>query len=88
MRRYLVTLQMSIVLTASVWAQDIEPQAGADDSVSAAEEVPAESEEPTEAEEFDDPTLDEQGYAGEEEEDFRPSEEVQADKSITFPTDI
>ena len=88
MRRYLVALLTSILLSASPWAQDAEPVDGADESVSAVEEAPIEADEPAETEEIDDPTLDEPGYADEEEDDFRPSEEVQYDKSITFPTDI
>ena len=83
-----MTLLMSFVLTVPAWAQDLESQERADESVTAAEEAPAETEEPTEPEEIVDPTLDEQGYAGGEEDDFRPSEDVQSDTSIAFPTDI
>ena len=86
--RYLVALLSSILLSASLWAQEVEPADGADEPVSAAEEAPIEADEPAETEEIDDPTLDEPGYADEEEDDFRPSEEIQSDKSITFPTDI
>ena len=32
--------------------------------------------------------LDDQNYQGSEDDDFRPSEEIPADQSIPFPTDI
>ena len=88
MRRFLVALPMSIILAASAWALGVTPAEGADDSVDVAEEAPAEADEPAESEELDDPTLDEQGYSDEGADDFRPSEEIQSDQSITFPTDI
>jgi len=40
-----------------------------------------------EAEEVDDSDLDEQGFT-DEDNDFRPSEDIPADQSIPFPTDI
>ncbi len=40
-----------------------------------------------EAEEVDETGLDEQGFT-DEDDDFRPSEDIPADQSIPFPTDI
>jgi hypothetical protein len=85
-RRILTTLAISLVLTVSAPAQETEAE---DESTETADEVASPTEEaPVEAEEIDDPTLDEPGYADTEEDDFRPSEEIQADRSISFPTDI
>lgn len=86
MRRILTTLAVFLVLTVSAQAQETEVE---DESAETVDEVVGPTEEaPVEAEEIDDPTLDEQGYADSEEDDFRPSEEIQADRSIAFPTDI
>jgi hypothetical protein len=61
------------------WAQDTNT---ADDVV---EEV-----ETTESQELDaeDVNVDDGSYLDQDEEDFRPSEEIPADQSIPFPTDI
>ena len=39
------------------------------------------------AEDIDETGLDDQGFTGEDD-DFRPSEDIPADQSIPFPTDI
>ena len=44
-----------------------------------------ETEEPQEAEE---PVVDDEFYQDVDDEDFRPSEDIPADQSIPFPTDI
>ncbi len=68
------------VAFASVsWAQDTNT---ADDVV--------EKVETTESQELDaeDVNVDDGSYLDQDEEDFRPSEEIPADQSIPFPTDI
>ena len=86
MRRILTTLAVFLILTVSAQAQETEVE---DESTETVDEVAGPTEEtPVEAEEIDDPTLDEQGYSDSEEEDFRPSEDIQSDRSIAFPTDI
>ncbi len=74
---------LSALFLASVsWSQEAQDPAA---------ETEAEASETSEAsdDEEDDSDLDEQGYAGEEEEDdFIPSQEVTADQSIAFPVDI
>jgi len=93
--RLLFLLIISSFLAAPAWAQEIEneadqieePDFAADDS-----EEPVvgtdETEEPVaEAEEIDETGLDEQGFS-DEDDDFRPSEDIPADQSIAFPTDI
>ncbi len=77
-----------IALATTGWAQE----ADAPDEESGATETPVEaaaSAEPVNeesvSEEID---VDDGSYVDAEEEDFRPSEEISADQSITFPTDI
>ena len=75
MFRFLFFLIASSFFFVPAWAQeeDIEPDV-------------AETPEP-EAEEVDESGLDEQGFT-DEDDDFRPSEDIPADQSIPFPTDI
>ena len=75
MHRLLLSLLLACALALPLYAQDEE--SGQTD----AEE--AETEETTE-----DPELDEQGYATENEDDFEASQEVAADQSVAFPVDI
>ncbi len=86
--RQLITLLLALFLASVSWSQEAEDPA-ADTEAETSE--PTEATEPTEAsdDEEDDSDLDEQGYAGEEEEDdFIPSQEVTADQSLPFPVDI
>ena len=75
MFRFLFFLIVSSFLLVPAWAQEesTEPDA-------------TETPEP-EAEEVDETGLDEQGFT-DEDDDFRPSEDIPADQSIPFPTDI
>ena len=72
---------MSVAFATSGWGQDTElleetsEEAAAEDS-------------PVEGPEADDIDVNDGSYLDEEEEDFRPSEEIPADQSIPFPTDI
>jgi len=70
------------MLAASSWAQDADSDEGAE-----AEETQVEADEVDEAEDVDDSDLDEQTYS-DADDDFRPSENIPADQSIAFPTDI
>jgi hypothetical protein len=82
MMRHLIILLAALVLASVSWSQEAQDPAA---------ETEAEASETSEAsdDEEDDSDLDEQGYAGEEEEDdFIPSQEVTADQSIPFPVDI
>jgi hypothetical protein len=94
MVRQLIILLSALFLAAVSWSQEAEdPAADTEAETSEPTEAtePTEPSEPTEAsdDEEDDSDLDEQGYAGEEEEDdFIPSQEVTADQSIPFPVDI
>ncbi len=80
--RHLIILLSALFLASVSWSQEAQDPAA---------ETEAETSETSEAsdDEEDDSDLDEQGYAGEEEEDdFIPSQEVTADQSIAFPVDI
>ena len=80
--RHLIILLSALFIASVSWSQEAQDPAA---------ETEAEASEPNDAndDEEDDSDLDEQGYAGEEEEDdFIPSQEVTADQSIAFPVDI
>lgn len=72
---------MSVAFATSGWAQDTELLE------ETSEEVAAEDS-PVQEPEADDIDVNDGSYLDEEEEDFRPSEEIPADQSIPFPTDI
>ena len=83
--RHLIILLSALFLASVSWSQE------AQDPAADTEAEASETSETSEAsdDEEDDSDLDEQGYAGEEEEDdFIPSQEVTADQSIPFPVDI
>jgi hypothetical protein len=80
--RQLIILLSALFLASGSWSQE------AQDPAAETEAQASESSDASDDEE-DDSDLDEQGYAGEEEEDdFIPSQEVTADQSIAFPVDI
>ncbi len=82
MMRQLIILLSALFLASVSWSQE------AQDPAAETEAQASESSDASDDEE-DDSDLDEQGYAGEEEEDdFIPSQEVTADQSIAFPVDI
>lgn len=82
MHRFLIALLLGTILAAASWAQDADTDEGAE-----AEETQVEADEVAEAEDVDDADLDEQTYS-DADDDFRPSEDIPADQSIAFPTDI
>lgn len=77
MYRFLIALLLGTMLAAASWAQDADSDEGAE----------AEETQVDEAEDVDDSDLDEQTYS-DADDDFRPSEDIPADQSIAFPTDI
>ncbi len=80
--RYLFpAVLMCVAFATSGWAQDTELLE------ETSEEVAAEDS-PLQEPEADDIDVNDGSYLDEEEEDFRPSEEIPADQSIPFPTDI
>jgi hypothetical protein len=81
MQRYVLTLSL-LIAGAAAWAQDSAPE----DDVAAQES--RETGEPAPDEQEGDVDLDEESYLDAEEEDFVPTEDIPADQSIPFPTDI
>lgn len=83
MMKSLITLLLAFFLASVSWSQDSEEPGDTEAELAGANETS------DAGEDEDDADLDEQGYGLEEEEDdFIPSEEVSADQSIPFPTDI
>lgn len=76
MKSLLLTLGLAFAVAA--WAQEDAP----DEEETETQEVSEDA-----AEEAQDADLDEQVYE-DSDDDFRPSEEIPADESIAFPTDI
>ena len=76
MKQLLLTLGLAFAVAA--WAQEEADDEEETETTEVVEEA---------AEEVDDSDLDEQGFE-DLDDDFRPSEEIPADESIAFPTDI
>ena len=87
-RRRLLALILGAALAAPSWAQfsniaddeDPGPETQANESST--------DEESTDEESTEEIEVDEGSYIDAEDDDFRPSEEIPADQSIPFPTDI
>ena len=92
-RRRLLALILGAALAAPSWAQfsniaddeDPGPETQANESSTDEESTDEESTDEESTEEIE---VDEGSYIDAEDDDFRPSEEIPADQSIPFPTDI
>ena len=84
MHRFLIALLLGTMLAAASWGQDTDSDEGAEAENT---QVEADEVDEAEAEDVDDSDLDEQTYS-DADDDFRPSEDIPADQSIAFPTDI
>ncbi len=82
-RRRLLALILGAALAATSWAQDSNIADDEDPGSETQSDELSTTEEATEDIEFD-----EGSYIDAEDDDFRPSEEIPADQSIPFPTDI
>lgn len=83
MRRLLLIMAFAVTLLASAFAQE-ETEPPAEDAEAAEVSQPTES-----ADEADEPVVDDdEFYQDADDEDFRPSEDIPADQSIPYPTDI
>jgi len=78
MHRLLLSIFTASLLALPAYAQD----ADSEDNETTPPEVAEQEESEVDSE------LDEQGYAEENEDDFDPSQDVAADQSLAFPTDI
>jgi len=81
--RVLLALALIPVFAVTAWSQDPETPTDPEKTEQSATEVEEEEEE-----EIDETGLDDENYADIEDDDFRPSEDIPADQSIPFPTDI
>ena len=90
MQRVLLTIALLLAFAVTTWSQDAATQTDTDEAdVATVEDVePEEDEVEPEKEEIDETGLDDESYADIEDDDFRPSEDIPADQSIPFPTDI
>ena len=92
MHRLLIVVVGALLIAAPVASQDNAEDSGVgedDDAVAAGTEPSTEPESPEEPDEpeFDEAGLDVQGFE-DQDDDFKPSEEIPTDQSIEFPTDI
>lgn len=82
MRHKLIATMALALLMSAAAAQ--EPAPDADDEETATEQTDADET----GELIDESGLDEQGFDASDEDDFVPTEDIPADQSIPFPTDI
>jgi hypothetical protein len=75
-RRTLLLILTTTVFASYSWSQEDEA------------DEPSEAEQTETAPEVDEPIVDDEYYQDVDDEDFRPSEDIPADQSIPFPTDI
>ena len=79
----LLAIVVGLAFAATGWTHD------SNSPEEASEEVATEAQEsPVPEPDTDDIDVDDGSYLDGEEDDFRPSEEIPADQSIPFPTDI
>ena len=83
MQRVLLAVALVLIFAVTGWSQDSETTPAGEEVEQEAADVEEEADE-----EIDDSDLDDQSYADIEDDDFRPSEDIPADQSIPFPTDI
>ncbi len=79
--RFLLMILLIGMFAVVAWSQE-------DLDAEADETVQPETEDEAEAEEQDEKVVDDEYYQDVDDKDFRPSEDVPADQSIAFPTDI
>ncbi len=87
-RRRLLALILGAALAAPSWAQFSNIADDEDPGPETQSTELSTDEESTDEESTDEIELDEGSYIDAEDDDFRPSEEIPADQSIPFPTDI
>jgi len=87
LHHFLIALFLGTILAAASWAQDTNPDEADETENTQVEANEVEDAADEDAEGIDDSDLDEQTYS-DADDDFRPSEDIPADQSIAFPTDI
>lgn len=86
MPRVALALSLLLMFAAAGRAQDAASESDVATEPAAKAAEPAQPD--ADAATVDDSDLDDQTYADTENDDFRPSEDIPADQSIPFPTDI
>ena len=87
MQRLLLAVALITILAVTAWSQDTgTPDESESEEQVTTQDVAAVADEEEEA--IDETGLDDESYADIEDDDFRPSEDIPADQSIPFPTDI
>ena len=99
MKRYVLAMMVGMCLSVAAWSQDANQNGKQDDAAAntaQAAAAPADQSDDqakgpaaadTQTDVKDDSDLDEQGYENQDD-DFKPSEDIPADQSVAFPTDI
>ena len=87
-RRRLLALILGAALAAPSWAQFSNIEDDEDPGPETQSNELSTDEESTDEESAEEIEIDEGSYIDAEDDDFRPSEEIPADQSIPFPTDI
>ena len=85
MQRFLLALVLIVMFAVTAWSQDTGTDTTETEETNT--EIDEQDDEDNKDEE-DDSDLDDQSYVDGDEDDFRPSEDIPADQSIPFPTDI
>jgi hypothetical protein len=91
LRRTLMLFVLSTVFGSFAAAQEVELDEPIETEATEVTEAPSAADEPVEPVEPDEaaePVVDDEYYQDVDDEDFRPSEDIPADQSISFPTDI
>lgn len=81
MHRFLLMMLLVSMFAVTAWSQE-------DLDAEADETVQPQPEDEADDEEQDENVVDDEYYQDVDDKDFRPSEDIPADQSIAFPTDI
>ncbi|MGI9272660.1 MAG: hypothetical protein ACR2QT_12850 [Woeseiaceae bacterium] len=84
MRRMIELILLATVFGSPAWGQEDDADGSAEDEQAEESPVIEEVTEPV----VDEPIVDDEFYQDVDDEDFRPSEDIPADQSIPFPSDI
>ena len=83
MHRFLLVILLVGLFAMTAWSQE-----DADSEAKDAVQPETEAEAGAETEEQEETVVDDEYYQDADDKDFRPSEDIPADQSISFPTDI
>ena len=87
MHRFLLLILLVGMFAMNAWSQEA-ADVEADEADQSEPETGPEAEVAVEVDEPEDIVVDDEYYQDVDDQDFRPSEDIPADQSIAFPTDI